>query len=183
MAREPTGVSGVVLAAGAASRFGEPKQRILLPQVLERLAAAELDETVVIAGAHELELDAGKRARLVYCTDWDRGPGASLRAGLAALRPEARSAVVCLADGPLLSPAAVARVIDAWRRGIGLLLAASYDGTRDHPVLIDRSLWSAIPDDGGRALPTQLVDCSDLPPPGDINTKHDLARLGTVSAR
>ena len=142
----------------------------------------ELDEIAVVSGAYELEIDVGERLRVVHCPDWERGPGASLRAGLATLRPETRAAVVCLADGPLLSSAAVSRIVDAWRRGVGPLLAASYDGTRDHPVIIDRSLWSAIPDDGGRALPTQRVDCSDLPSPGDVDTKEDLARLRNVSA-
>lgn len=171
----------MVLAAGAASRFGEPKQRLLLPAVLGRLAVTGLDEIVVVSGAYELEIQADERLRLVHCAEWEQGPGASLRAGLAALRPEARAALVCLADGPSVSPDAVSRLLAAWRRGVGPLLAASYDGTRGHPVIIDRSLWTAVPDDGGRSLPAQLVDCSDLPSPGDVDTKEDLARLRNVS--
>ena len=93
-------VGAVVLAAGAATRFGSPKQRLLLDRVLERARASrELDEIVVVAGAYELETDA----RLVQCPDWERGPGASLRCGLTALG-DAAAAVVLLADGPDLSP-------------------------------------------------------------------------------
>src|SRR6476659_2932174 len=78
-------VAAIVLAAGEASRFGAPKQRLLLPLVLERArAAATLDEVVVVAGAYELEAEA----RVVRCADWADGPGASLRCGLAALPPE-----------------------------------------------------------------------------------------------
>ena len=47
-------VAAVVLAAGAATRFGSPKQRLLLPQVLERLAASAVDEVVVVEGAYDL---------------------------------------------------------------------------------------------------------------------------------
>ena len=47
-------VAAVVLAAGEASRFGSPKQRLLLPRVLERLASTSVDEIVIVKGAHEL---------------------------------------------------------------------------------------------------------------------------------
>ena len=43
-------VAAVVLAAGEATRFGSPKQRLLLPRVLERLAEAPVDEIVVVHG-------------------------------------------------------------------------------------------------------------------------------------
>ena len=65
-------VAAVVLAAGAARRFGAPKQRLLLPLVLERVRASGVGEIVVVAGAHALETDA----RIVDCDDWERGPGA-----------------------------------------------------------------------------------------------------------
>ncbi len=46
-------IGGVVLAAGAATRFGAPKQRLLLPAVLERVQG--VDQVVVVSGAYELE--------------------------------------------------------------------------------------------------------------------------------
>lgn len=161
----------VVLAAGAATRFGGPKQRLLLPRVLERLRAAPVGEVVVVAGAYELEANG---ARVVACPDWERGPGASLRCGLAALPPETEAAVVVLADGPDLEPRAVERVAAAWREGAGPLVAASYAGERGHPLVVARELWGDIPDNGLRALEPALVPCDDLGAPGDVDTKADL---------
>jgi CTP:molybdopterin cytidylyltransferase MocA len=163
-------VAAVVLAAGAGSRFGGPKQQLLLPAVLDALRASSVEELVVVAGAYPLDVDAP----VVECPEWELGPGASLRCGLNALSPEAEAGVVVLADGPDLAPAAVDRVIEAWRRGAGEILAASYGGERGHPVLLGRSVWSRIPHEGARAFEPVLIPCDDLGPPGDIDRPDQL---------
>src|ERR1043166_8601668 len=103
-------IAAVVLAAGASTRFGSPKQRVLLDPVIRRLHEGSVDEIVVVLGAHEGDVDA----RTVRCPDWARGPGASLRCGLAALGPDVEAAVVVLGDGPDLDPRAVDRVVATW---------------------------------------------------------------------
>src|SRR5439155_13328224 len=138
-------VAAVVLAAGEATRFGSPKQRILLPSVLERLAEAPVDEVVVVEGAYPLEppsdtVSQGITAPVVRCDEWSRGPGASLRCGLAALGSDVEAAVVVLADGPDLAPRAVERVLAVWRSENGVV-AASYKGHRGHPLVLGRELW------------------------------------------
>jgi nicotine blue oxidoreductase len=164
-------VAAVVLAAGEATRFGAPKQRLLLPSVLDRLGASPVDEVVVVAGAYPL--DAHGAVRVVHCAEWARGPGASLRCGLAALGPGVEAAVVALADGPELSPAAVARVLDEWRSGGGIV-AASYDGDRGHPLVLGRGDWEDVPDGGLHERPARLVPCDDLGAPGDVDRPEDL---------
>jgi len=161
-------IAAVVLAAGAGKRFGGAKQRLFLPEVLRRLREGGIDEIVVVAGAHELEADA----RVVHCAEWERGPGASLRCGLAALPSEADAALVVLADGPELDPRAVRRVAAAWRGQPAL--AATYHGQRLHPVLLARELWTRIPDEGARAVEVEPVACDDLDPPGDVDFADEI---------
>jgi CTP:molybdopterin cytidylyltransferase MocA len=158
-------IAAVILAAGASSRYGTepPKQVELLPRVLAALRASSVGEIVVVSGAHDLPVDS------VPCPDWRRGPGASLRCGLAALPPEAEAAVVVLADGPDLDPRAVDRVVEDWRENGGDAVAATYDGIRLHPVLLARALWDDVPDEGAKSLPARLVPCDDLRPPGDVD--------------
>lgn len=163
-------IAAVVLAAGEASRFGAPKQRLMLDDVLQAVRASSVDETVVVEGAYELATDA----RVVRCPDWRRGMGASLRCGLEALPGDAEAAIVVLADGPDLAPAAIDRVIDGWRDGGGDVIAASYGGVRGHPVLLARQVWNDIPDEGARALDPVLVPCDDLGHPGDVDYPEDL---------
>jgi nicotine blue oxidoreductase len=167
-------IAAVVLAAGAATRFGSPKQELLLPHVLRRLAESPVDAVVVVAGAYPLEPES---ARVVDCLEWERGPGASLRCGLAALGSDVEAAVVCLADGPNLSSDAVRRVVTAWRGGAGDIVAASYAGERGHPVVLGRTAWSDVPDEGMKGLPAALVPCDDLGTPGDVDSADDLDRL------
>lgn len=169
-------IAAVVLAAGAATRFGAPKQRLLVPRVLERLAESPVDEVVVVEGAYELrDTVAGDSCRIVRCTEWERGPGASLRCGLAALGEDVEAAMVIMGDGPELSPGAVARVIESWRAEGGDVVAASYGGARGHPLLVARSAWADVPDDGLRVVEPRLVPCDDLGAPGDVDTPDDLA--------
>ena len=154
-----------MLAAGASSRYGGVKQRELLPAILAALAKTAVDEIVVVEGAHALEAPG---ARVVHCADWERGPGASLRCGLEALGPNVSRAVIVLADGPGLDP----RAVDRLGAHPAPVAAASYDGTRSHPVALDRTAWGDVPDEGGRALDPVLVDCSDLDPPGDRDVRR-----------
>jgi nicotine blue oxidoreductase len=155
----------VVLAAGASTRFGSPKQRVLLEPVLERVRGSSVDGVLVVLGAHDLEVSAP----VVRCGEWDRGPGASLRCGLHALPETAKAAVVVLGDGPDLNPKAIDRLIAAWRAQPAEVVAATYGGVRLHPVLIARSAWNRIPDEGAKALDAVLVSCDDLGPPGDVD--------------
>jgi CTP:molybdopterin cytidylyltransferase MocA len=163
-------IGAVVLAAGAATRFGGPKQQLLIEEVIERVRAGGIEEVVVVAGAHPVHASAP----VVLCPDWERGPGASLRCGLDALPDETEAAIVALADGPDLAPATIERVIQAWRAHGDDVLAASYGGERGHPVLIARAAWDTVPDEGARALAPLLVPCDDLGPPGDVDYPDDL---------
>ena len=164
-------IAAVVLAAGASTRFGSPKQAVLLEPVLERVRrSSAVTEIVVVLGAHKLEASE----RSVHCPDWELGPGASLRCGLAAVGDDVEAAVVVLGDGPDLDPRSIDRVVSAWRAGDGPIVAATYGGVRLHPLLLAREAWADVPDAGLRALPADLVPCDDLSPPGDVDVPADL---------
>ena len=188
-------IGGVLLAAGAGSRFraagGGVKLlapvggRPLVEWALAALAEAPLGDRVIVLGAHADELLAATDlhgARPVRNERWERGMASSLQVGLAALDPACTAAVVVLGDGPAAGrrghpprgawrpPAPTA----SWPRSYG-------GGRSGHPVAIPRALWARLPaegEQGARVLgePSVLVDCSDLPAPGDADTPADLRR-------
>ena len=156
--------------------------RPLVEWALAALAAAPLGDRVIVLGAHADEVLAAvdlQGARPVRNARWERGMASSLRAGLEALDPACTAAVVVLGDGPALAAEAIRRVAVAAEGAEGLV-SARYGDRNGHPVAIPRALWGQLPSEGeqgARVLgkPAVLVDCSDLPAPGDADTPADLA--------
>lgn len=161
---------GVVLAAGAGTRYGMPKVLAHQGKWL-RSAVAALDgggcgDVVVVLGSAQVEVPAPARA--VRAEDWARGLSASLRAGIAAI--DADLAVISLVDTPDVGADVVRRVLAA-ASATGLA-RAGYAGRPGHPVVIARRFWPALltalhGDTGaapflrGRADVVQ-VECGDL---------------------
>ena len=180
----------LLLAAGQGSRLGlGPKAllryrgRPLLEHAVSVLRAGGCARVLVVLGAAADQV--AEQARLDGCDlvrnpDWESGMGSSLRVGLAALPPDATAALVALVDTPGVTAGAVARLLDAHRRG-SALAAAAYQGRRGHPVLIGAEHWAeasagAVGDSGARALlrahaaELELVECGDIGVPDDIDT-------------
>jgi CTP:molybdopterin cytidylyltransferase MocA len=192
-------VRGVLLAGGAGSRFGAavPKPlapfrgRPLLTWPLAALRAGGVQDIILVVGAHADAIHAAvdpSLARLVRCDDWAEGLSASLRAGVAAAADGgAEAVVVALADQPLLSGEAVARVIAAREPERFDAIRATYAGTPQHPTLLESSLFAGVADlrgdTGARPLlrrapeRVRLVACDGLGSPEDADTPETLARL------
>jgi CTP:molybdopterin cytidylyltransferase MocA len=186
-------VVGVVLAAGAGSRFGGVvkqtaafRGRPLVTWPAAALRAGGVDDVVVVLGAHAAEVAAVLDAPHVVAEDWADGLSASLRRGVAAAADRGADAVVVvLGDQPLLSGAAVAKVLEARDPDTAIALRATYDGVPGHPVLIESTMFTAIAelrgDTGARELlrGAAFVICDGLGSPADADTPELLALLAT----
>lgn len=183
------GIGCVVLAAGAGRRFGGGKQlaplagRPLLEHALAQAAAAPVDRVVVVLGDGGSQIAATVNlhgAEPLTCDGWAEGMAAPLRAGIAALEGCA-AAVILLGDQPLVTAAAVERVLAG--RGVGWdAVRASYGGRPGHPVVAERTMFGAIAglrgDLGARELlaaaRTRTVPCDDIADPLDVDSTADL---------
>jgi molybdenum cofactor cytidylyltransferase len=189
--------AGIVLAAGASARMGEPKQllsvhgRPLLELVVAQACASRLDEVVVVLGANADAVRAGVdlgRARAVVNPDHAQGMSTSLKAGVHTLHAEVGRAVVILGDQPDVDAATIDRLLDV-QFGSGLPAAALRIGDVLHPpVVLRRELWPDLMalqgDIGCRALiraRPELVAVVEADGPADhpvdIDTPDDYRRL------
>jgi CTP:molybdopterin cytidylyltransferase MocA len=189
-------ISVIVLAAGAGSRFGGGKLLApfggltLIEATLLGLREAPVDETIVVVG-NEAEGLRGfcesYGVRLAENEDWAEGMATSVKKGLASCSPNAKAAVVALADQPFVGAEAVERLVRAYRRGASVAVA-TYDGERRNPALFVRGVWSMLEeelsgDEGARRFferhPEMVteVPCDDVADPTDVDTVEDLRRL------
>jgi molybdenum cofactor cytidylyltransferase len=193
MASEPT-PHVLVLAAGAASRFGSPKQLARLGgQTLLQAAVARATEVAgqavtVVLGAHAAEIAPrlrGTSAGVVVNRRWAEGLASSLRAGVAQLPGSTEGVLVTLADQAGITAFDLRRLVTEWRRQPGHVVAASYDGHVGVPAIFPSLYFPALlelrGDSGARQLLHRLADRTvrvAMPSAGiDVDTPEDLAKL------
>ncbi|MGH9400179.1 MAG: nucleotidyltransferase family protein [Thermoanaerobaculia bacterium] len=146
-------VAGVILAAGASTRFG--RNKLLLTIEGESLArraaraalAAGLDPVVFVLG-HEAERIREELSNLpvraVVNADYASGMNTSLAAGVAAVPGEAAALIVLLADMPYVTADMVARLVEEFRRTGAGLVASDYEGVHAPPTLYARPLFPEL---------------------------------------
>jgi len=185
-----------VLAAGASSRFGSPKQLVevegepLVRKSAKAALAAGATHVFVVLGASArriapaLENVAGVSA--IENANWQSGLSSSLAVGLRAVidLTTADGALVTLADQALIDGSALALLVagfDATHR----VVASSYDGVIGVPALFGREFLEELTTFHGDAgagawLRAHAAIVTKVPlaiASLDIDTPHDASRV------
>lgn len=180
--------AGLILAAGAGTRFGRsPKllaeldgRPLLEHAIRAQCSVAELERIVVVLGSSAAEVLGAVefgRAEPVVCEDWQDGQAASLRCGLRALEG-ADKVIVTLGDEPLITSAVIASFV---ARPGGA--RATYRGRPGHPVVLGAAQIAAARElTGDRGARSLLeggleIECGDLGSGVDVDTPADLAAI------
>ena len=192
----PSGMTALVLAAGASTRMGQPKPLVpilgkpLLARVLDTLRGVRPAQTVVVLGAEADRVRKGvdlRGATVVVNPDFAEGMGSSLRRGAATAAGSSGPVLIVLGDQPFVSASTINALLRRHAAGDAKILIPTFEGVRGNPILIDHEvlpeLDSVHGDTGCRAIfPGHVADLVEVPvsDPGiliDVDTPDDLARL------
>ncbi len=172
-------IAAIVLAAGAARRFGKPKQLEPWPtdggpSLVERAVRLTLEATqgqvfVVVGNQHEavqtnLETKIGsERVTPVFNLRWQEGQGFSVAAGIKAIQaanPAVLGVLIMLTDQPRLKSRTLIRLVEQFLElgdtGESQILFPVYERKRGNPVIFGRAFLEELSqlegDVGGRVV-------------------------------
>ncbi len=192
-------IAGVILGAGRSRRMA-PLNKLLvvdrsgkpmIARIVDNVLSSNARPVVVVTG-HQAEQVThalgGRPVRVVHAPDYADGLSASLRAGIAAVPPEAAAAIVCLGDMPLVTGRMIDRLLEAYDPVEGrLIVLPTFRGKQGNPMLWDRRFFPEIlritGDSGARFLLAQHiehvaeVEMSDDAVLRDFDTAESLATL------
>jgi molybdenum cofactor cytidylyltransferase len=190
-------VAGVLLAAGTSGRFGDANKLLapldgepLVGHAARTLAESSLAGVTVVVG-HEAgavrEAVDGLGVDVRENPDYGAGQGTSIGVGVrAAAAQEADAVLVALGDMPLVDPATVDLLVDAFAGSEATIVAAAFDGQRGNPVVFDSRHFEALADlggaTGGRSVLRAATDaiCVETGDPGvvqDVDSRADIEEL------
>lgn len=184
----------IVLAAGASTRFGSPKQlvriggRPLLHTVATRAAEVTGNALIVVLGSGAAELAPLLKhspGSVVVNRHWREGLASSIRAGVVRLPPTCSGVLLMLADQAAVTTDDLKRLAGTWRRRPQCIAAALYGGATGAPAIFPRSSFSELTalrgDMGARAILRRSADrVVRVPMPAaqlDLDTPEDLLTL------
>jgi molybdenum cofactor cytidylyltransferase len=187
----------IILAAGAATRMGRPKQllsyqgRSLILHAVEVALASLCQPIIVVLGAYAEQIKPElmlKAVQVVENSQWQEGMSSSIRAGINMLlktNSKLDAVIISLADQPLVSPQIFNQLIQCYQETQKVIIASKYNETTGVPALFSNSLFPELMqlkgDKGAKALIQKYIDTGViLLIPGvaiDIDTPDDYKQL------
>ncbi len=196
MATDQTHIAVIILAAGASSRLGSPKQLLaysgttLLQHSIEAAQASDAETVLVVLGANAdiINQSMNTTAEVVVNTDWKDGMASSIRCGLQSLvkvQPQTEAIVLMVADQPFVTTELLNRLMNMNRKEQHSIVASEYGTTFGTPVLFEKKyfpeLMELAGDVGAKSLVRKYMkEAAFVPfPQGeiDIDTVEDLKKL------
>ena len=187
-------IGAVILAAGTASRYGQPKQLLdyhgqpFVRVIAENALRAGLNPVIVICGAYEQAVSQAVidlPVQVLHNPDWQDGQSTSVKAGVRNLPTKTGGAIFLLADQPQVSVELLRALVERHSQDLPAVLAPYVFDQRANPLLFDRVTFADMQtlsgDTGGRALFSKFspryLNWYDRRLLLDVDTPEDYARL------
>ncbi|MCX6602694.1 MAG: nucleotidyltransferase family protein [Acidobacteria bacterium] len=185
----------IILAAGSASRMGQPKQLLdfhgmpLIRHAVVEALAVGCHPVIVVCGAIVDPIRqalAGLAVEIAVNPQWEQGMGTSIQTGLRHLESFAVDGMIlALADQPLVGRASYQKLLATQRETGSPIVSSHYADTVGVPVLFAPEyfphLMALAPAQGCKGViqahrsHATLVDCPDAT--ADIDTHDDYERV------
>ncbi len=190
-------VAAVVLAAGASTRLGRPKQLLnwrghsLVYHAAKLGVQAGLNPVIVVighAGEYVARAVEDLPVSLLMNSNWQVGQSTSVITAMQALPKDVGAVMFLLADQPLIPVDLVRGLMALHAESLSPIVAPLINGQRSNPVLFDRKLFPDLThltgDRGGRVLfsryPVKWLEWHQQGIDLDIDTDQDYQLLMTM---
>lgn len=162
-------IAAIILAAGEASRMGQPKQLLpidhqsLIQKAVDTAAHAGCQPVMVVLGAHAALVRKEiqhKPVVPVLNEQWQEGMGTSISTGIRELLvtyPKVEAAIIMLCDQPLVTPSLLQELIQKYKTSEKPIAASLYKGTLGVPALFHRSFFDQLQDLKGSTGARKLI--------------------------
>jgi molybdenum cofactor cytidylyltransferase len=146
----------IILAAGASTRLGEPKQqllykgRTLLQHAVDAAVESMAQLVIVVLGANAEVIKnniTNQGVTIIHNKDWEEGMASSIRTGITELQklsPDIDDAILMLCDQPFVDVALLNNLMLNKQQTSKPIIACAYNNTVGPPALFDKTYFNAL---------------------------------------
>ena len=191
-------IAAVILAAGASTRMGEPKQLLkwgstnLIGHVIETVAALNFKDVFLVLGAHFNEISQNiqqDKITILKNNNWQQGLGTSIACAVQNIIDtslQVHGVLIVLCDQPFITVEFLNKMLSEFEVDKKQIITTAYqDGKNGVPALFDRYYFESLrllkDDQGAKDLIQKYSSHSQVLKPStenyDLDTKEDYANL------
>jgi len=194
-------IGAIILAAGASSRLGEPKQllkfkgKTLLRRAVETAIVSNCHPVVVVLGANAEKVKdqiSDLSVETIVCENWADGIGASIKSGMTKMleiAPNSAAILILLCDQPFVTTETIARLTTTFQAAKKPVAACEYQNTSGVPALFAREMFDELlklsGDTGAKSLfrkhADKLAKISAPEAAFDVDTRQDYEKLSMIT--
>jgi molybdenum cofactor cytidylyltransferase len=147
-------VAGIILAAGDSTRFGKPKQLLLLNdefiinRVIRMAANSYLDPIIVVLGANFDEINSvvtlSEKVKIVQNKTWKIGQSSSLIKGLNHIKNDNAAIMFLLGDQPFITSEVINELLSIYEKSIPDVVMLQTNGKRTPPIIFSQNCYGEI---------------------------------------